>query len=159
MNVPSCNGKNIFIRWKMECSIQLGCRLVEWNIHYLYKILLYCDWLVSVQLIPSSIAKFCNNSEKIFNNSTRICNNLIWLVEKHWKIKSTNQLKVTVTLFDVLQQGCAGVLKKTTNEQRLMGPSERWLNISIFWPIFSRYTKNFPHISYFFLECKTFSGH
>ena len=32
MNVYSCNGKNIFIRWKMECSIQLGCRLVEWNI-------------------------------------------------------------------------------------------------------------------------------
>jgi hypothetical protein len=33
INVYSCNGKNIFIRWKMECSIQLGCRLVEWNIH------------------------------------------------------------------------------------------------------------------------------
>jgi hypothetical protein len=32
MNVYSCNGKNIFIRWKMECSIQLGCRLVKWNI-------------------------------------------------------------------------------------------------------------------------------
>jgi hypothetical protein len=32
MNVYSCNGKNIFMRWKMECSIQLGCRLVEWNI-------------------------------------------------------------------------------------------------------------------------------
>jgi hypothetical protein len=30
MNVYSCNGKNIFIRWKMECSIQLG------HIHYLY---------------------------------------------------------------------------------------------------------------------------
>ena len=25
----SCNGKNIFTRWKMECSIQLGYRLVE----------------------------------------------------------------------------------------------------------------------------------
>jgi hypothetical protein len=47
MNVSSCNGKNIFIRWKMECSIQLGCRLVEWNIpsftswkysyHYIHK--------------------------------------------------------------------------------------------------------------------------
>ena len=22
MNVYSCNGKNIFMRWKMECSIQ-----------------------------------------------------------------------------------------------------------------------------------------
>jgi hypothetical protein len=32
MNVYSCNGKNIFTWWKMECSIQLGCRLVEWNI-------------------------------------------------------------------------------------------------------------------------------
>jgi hypothetical protein len=32
MNVYSCNGQNIFIRSKMECSIQLGCRLVEWNI-------------------------------------------------------------------------------------------------------------------------------
>jgi hypothetical protein len=49
MNVYSCIGKNIFYRWKMECSIQIGCRLVEWNlikiflplhshanIHYLY---------------------------------------------------------------------------------------------------------------------------
>ncbi len=28
----SCNGKNIFIRWKMKFSIPLGCRLVEWKI-------------------------------------------------------------------------------------------------------------------------------
>jgi hypothetical protein len=32
INVFSCNGKNIFIWWKMKCSIPLGCRLVEWNI-------------------------------------------------------------------------------------------------------------------------------
>jgi hypothetical protein len=31
MNVYWCNGKNIFIWRKMECSIQLGCRLVDWN--------------------------------------------------------------------------------------------------------------------------------
>jgi hypothetical protein len=29
-SISSCSTLNI--RWKMECSIQLGCRLVEWNI-------------------------------------------------------------------------------------------------------------------------------
>jgi hypothetical protein len=50
MNVPSCNGKNIFIRWKMECSIQRGDSRVHLspheniltialiNIHYLYTV-------------------------------------------------------------------------------------------------------------------------
>jgi hypothetical protein len=32
MNVYECNGKNIFMRWKMECSIQRGDSRVEWNI-------------------------------------------------------------------------------------------------------------------------------
>jgi hypothetical protein len=40
----------------------------------------------------------------------------------------------TIKASGYLLQGRAGVLKKTTNEQRLMGPSrsERWLNINIF---------------------------
>ena len=53
----SCNGKNIFIRWKMECSIQLGfaslnrtfhlspyeniLTIALINIHYLYTITLF----------------------------------------------------------------------------------------------------------------------
>ena len=53
----SCNGTNIFIRWKMECSIQLGfaslngtfrlslheniCTIALINIHYLYTIALH----------------------------------------------------------------------------------------------------------------------
>jgi hypothetical protein len=69
----------------------------------------------------------------------------------------------TIKASGYLLQGRAGVLKKTTNEQRLMGPSrsERWLNINIFPKIvgeregggggggivnFSGYTKICPHI-------------
>ena len=53
----SCNGTNIFIRWKMKCTIQLGfaslngtfhlspheniCTIALINIHYLYTILYY----------------------------------------------------------------------------------------------------------------------
>ena len=32
MNVYECNGKNIFMRWKIECSIQRSVSWVEWNI-------------------------------------------------------------------------------------------------------------------------------
>jgi hypothetical protein len=57
-------------------------------------------------------------------------------------------------------QGRAGVLKRTTNEQRLMGPrpGDSCLNIKIFSPkllagggaqFFSGRTKNFPDISEF----------
>ena len=38
------------------------------------KMLLDCDWLISVQLI--------SNSAKIYNSSAKICNKQIWLVEK-----------------------------------------------------------------------------
>jgi hypothetical protein len=47
------------------------------------KILLDCDWLISVQLIPNSSAIFCNHSAIFRNHSAKICNKLIWLVEKH----------------------------------------------------------------------------
>jgi hypothetical protein len=58
------------------------------------KIILDCDWLISMQLITNSSAKICNNSAKICNNSAKICNKLIWLVIKHIvMIKSTNQFK------------------------------------------------------------------
>jgi hypothetical protein len=36
MNVYSCNGKNIFIRWKMECSMT-AIALID--IHYLYNVI------------------------------------------------------------------------------------------------------------------------
>jgi hypothetical protein len=44
------------------------------NVLYI-KILLDCDWLISVQLISNSNAIICNNSVKICNNSAKICNN------------------------------------------------------------------------------------
>jgi hypothetical protein len=46
-------------------------------------ILLNCDWLISVQLIPNSSAIFCNHSAIFCNHSAKICNKLIWLVGKH----------------------------------------------------------------------------
>jgi hypothetical protein len=54
------------------------------------KILLDCDWLISVQLIPNSSAIFCSHSAIVCNHSAifcnhnaKICNKLIWWVEKH----------------------------------------------------------------------------
>jgi hypothetical protein len=42
--------------------------------------------MISVQLMP-------NNTAKIRNNSAKILNKLIWMVDKQWDLKSTNQLK------------------------------------------------------------------
>jgi hypothetical protein len=42
--------------------------------------------MISVQLIP-------NNTAKMHNNSAKILNKLIWMVDKQWDLKSTNQLK------------------------------------------------------------------
>ena len=40
---------------------------------------------------------------KIMYNSSKICNKLIWLVEKQWDLKSTNQLKAVLKwYFDAL---------------------------------------------------------
>jgi hypothetical protein len=33
INVYECDGTNIFMRWKMECSIQRGDSRVEWTFH------------------------------------------------------------------------------------------------------------------------------
>ena len=60
----SCNGTNIFIRWKMKCTIQLGfaslngtfhlspheniCTIALINIHYLYTILFYSILFYSI---------------------------------------------------------------------------------------------------------------
>jgi hypothetical protein len=46
------------------------------------KILLNCDWLISLQLISNSSAIFCNHSAIFCNHSAKICNKLMWLVEK-----------------------------------------------------------------------------
>jgi hypothetical protein len=64
MIVYSCNGKNIFIRWKIvECSIHLGCRLVEWNIpsftswKYSYHCIINIHYLYTVQRLFASSYK------------------------------------------------------------------------------------------------------
>ena len=38
------------------------------------KVLLDCDWLISVQLIPNSSAKICNHSAIFCNHSAIFCN-------------------------------------------------------------------------------------
>jgi hypothetical protein len=45
----------------------IKCMLLQAISHIIIykKILLDCDWLVSVHLIPNSSAKICNNSAKI----------------------------------------------------------------------------------------------
>ena len=57
------------------------------------------------------------------------------------------------------KQGRAGVLKKTTNEQRLMGPmrSERWLNINIFFQ--KLLARGGGEVTNFFPIYQTFFGH
>jgi hypothetical protein len=84
---------------------------IKFTIIVIYiKILLDCDLLILVQLIPNSSAIFCNHSaifcnhsaifcnhsaifcnhSAIFcNHSAKICSKLIWLMEKHCEINQS----------------------------------------------------------------------
>ena len=52
------------------------------------KMLLDCDWLISVQLI--------SNSAKIYNSSAKTVTNRSDWWKKQWDLKSTSQLKAVV---------------------------------------------------------------
>ena len=58
------------------------------------KILLDCDWLISVQLIPntSGSAIFCSHSAIFCNYSAKICNKLILIGGKNCDDKTNNMI-------------------------------------------------------------------
>ena len=104
MNVShSCNGTNIFIRWKMKCTIQLGfaslngtfhlspheniCTIALINIHYLYTRLAYihltiwklCSWIYQQEWVIKTFVSllFCFISWKV--QVDIYCFDLLWL--------------------------------------------------------------------------------
>jgi hypothetical protein len=77
MNAYSCNGKNIFMRWKIECSIQRGDSRVEWNIAS------FTEWKYSYH---------CTNKHSLFVlYNTKITNRFVW--EAFWQMRFIENTK------------------------------------------------------------------
>ncbi len=72
----------------MLILIKLINRINITNIIYM-KVLLNCDWLVSVQLIPNSSAGICNHSAIFSNHSAIFCNHSAQICNHY-----TNQIRV-----------------------------------------------------------------
>jgi hypothetical protein len=91
MNVYSaCNGKNIFIRWKMECSIQRGDSRVEWNIPS------FTEWKYSYH---------CTNKHSLFvYHILKVVDSTLAIVETTWSfsiiLKPGFYMVVTVVKID-----------------------------------------------------------
>jgi hypothetical protein len=92
------------IVWKIFAFNTTPLKIATFRLDDNELIILDCDWLISVQLIPNSSgifcnhsaifcnhsaifcnhsAIFCNHSAIFYNHSAKICNKLIWVVGKH----------------------------------------------------------------------------
>jgi hypothetical protein len=63
------------IQWINQTTVSAKCGIqnsIRTTIMIYIKILLNCDWLISMQLISNSSAEFCNNSAKICNKTDLI---------------------------------------------------------------------------------------
>jgi hypothetical protein len=106
-SISSCSTLNI--RWKMECCIELGCRLVEWNIpsftswkysyHCTHKHSLFVYHYIATYFLTDCVYATARLKEKFDTNSkmphatscmyitvSRIQYFLLLSVENHWII-------------------------------------------------------------------------
>jgi hypothetical protein len=71
------------------------------------KILLDCDWLISVQLIPNSSAIFCNHSAIFCNHSAIFCNHSAIFCNHHlvqYFVITVQYFVITVQYFVITVQ-------------------------------------------------------